>query len=41
MEDTILSGSFVVSGEALAQVIHVGEENYTHKITKEATGKSR
>lgn len=36
MEDTILSGSFVVSGEALAQVIHVGEENYTHKITKEA-----
>ena len=34
--DTILSGSFVVSGEALAQVIHVGEENYTYKITKEA-----
>ena len=34
--DNILSGSFVVSGEALAQVIHVGEENYTYKITKEA-----
>lgn len=34
--DTILSGSFVVSGEALAQVIHVGEENYTYKITKSA-----
>lgn len=32
----ILSGSFVVSGEALAQVIHVGEENYTYKITKQA-----
>ena len=34
--DTILSGSFVVSGEALVQVIHIAEENYTYKITKEA-----
>ena len=34
--DNILSGSFIVSGEAYAQVIHVGEENYTYKITKEA-----
>lgn len=34
--DTILSGSYVVSGEALVQVIHVGEENYTYKITKSA-----
>ncbi len=34
--DTILSGSFVVSGKALAQVMHVGEENYTYKITKTA-----
>ena len=34
--DKVLSGSYVVSGEALAQVIHIGEENYTYKITKEA-----
>ena len=34
--DTILSGSFVISGESVAQVIHVGEENYTYKITKSA-----
>lgn len=34
--DTILSGSFVISGEAKVQVIHIGEENYTYKITKEA-----
>ena len=34
--DTILSGSFIVSGDAKVQVIHVAEENYTYKITKEA-----
>ena len=32
----ILSGSFVVSGMALAEVIHVGTENYTAKISAEA-----
>lgn len=32
----ILSGSFVVSGMALAEVIHVGAENYTAKISAEA-----
>ena len=34
--DKVLSGSYVVSGEAYAQVINVGEENYTYKITKNA-----
>ena len=34
--DTILSGSFVVSGKCIAKVIHIGEENYTAKISKEA-----
>ena len=35
-QQTILSGSYVVSGEALAQVIHIGKENYTYKISKDA-----
>ena len=34
--DTLLSGSYVISGTALAQVTHVGEENYTYKISKDA-----
>ena len=34
--DTILSGSFIVSGRCLAQVIHIGEDNYTSKISKDA-----
>ena len=34
--DEILSGSYVVSGQALIEVIHIGEENYTYKITKSA-----
>lgn len=32
----LFSGSFVTAGEALCQVIHVGEENYIEKINKEA-----
>ena len=32
----ILSGSFVVSGNCLAEVIHVGADNYTAKISAEA-----
>lgn len=35
-EDTVLSGSFVVSGTALGQVIHVGKENYAAKIVSDA-----
>lgn len=31
--DTLLSGSFVVSGECRARVEHVGAENYASKIT--------
>lgn len=31
--DTVLSGSFVVSGNCKAQVINVGEDNYTSKIS--------
>lgn len=34
--DTLLSGSFIVSGKCLGQVIHVGENNYSSKISKEA-----
>jgi len=34
--DTLLSGSFIVSGKAYARVIHVGAENYAVKITQEA-----
>ena len=33
--DIILSGSYVVSGKCIAKVEHVGEENFTSKITKE------
>ncbi len=33
--DIILSGSFIVSGRCIAQVEHVGEENFTSKISKE------
>lgn len=34
--DTLLSGSFIVSGQAYARVIHIGAENYAVKITQEA-----
>ncbi len=34
--DTILSGSFILSGKCYSKVIHVGESNYTNKISKEA-----
>ena len=36
INDELLSGSFVVSGHAYAKVIHVGEDNYTAKISAEA-----
>lgn len=34
--DELLSGSFVISGNAYTKVIHVGEENYSSKISAEA-----
>ncbi len=34
--DSLLSGSFIVSGNALAQVEHVGADNYATKITGDA-----
>lgn len=34
--DTLLSGSFVVSGKCRAEVIHVAEENYIQKLALEA-----
>ena len=34
--DTLLSGSFVVSGKCKAEVIHIGDENYTSKISSGA-----
>ncbi len=35
--DTILSGSFIVSGNCLSQVFHVGDSNYVNTISSEAT----
>lgn len=34
--DNILSGSFVVSGKAIVETIHVGADNYAAKISLEA-----
>jgi len=34
--DPLLSGSFVVSGEAMVQVTHVGLENYASKLAEDA-----
>lgn len=34
--DMLLSGSFIVSGSCFAKVIHIGDENYTNKISKQA-----
>ncbi len=34
--DTILSGSFVVSGSCVARVEHIGKDNYISKISSEA-----
>ena len=34
--DTILSGSYIVSGKCIAKVEHIGEDNYTSKISSEA-----
>ena len=35
-QSELFSGSFVTSGQAVCQVIHVGEDNYIQKITREA-----
>lgn len=34
--DMLLSGSFIVSGDCIAKVENIGEDNYTSKISKEA-----
>ena len=34
--DTLLSGSFIVSGSTIAKVIHVGKDNYINTISSEA-----
>ena len=34
--EKLLSGSFIVSGNAISKVIHVGKDNYVSKITNEA-----
>ena len=34
--DELFSGSFVTSGEAYCQVVHVGKDNYAAQITSEA-----
>ncbi len=34
--DMLLSGSFVVSGKCYAKVEHIGYDNYTYKISKDA-----
>ena len=35
-DDLVLSGSFIVSGNAILKVEHIGEDNYTSKISKDA-----
>ncbi len=37
--DELLSGSYILSGNAYAQVIHVGKDNYVSKISNEAKNK--
>ena len=34
--DTLLSGSFIISGSSICKVIHVGENNYVNKISSDA-----
>lgn len=34
--DTLLSGSFIVSGSTFARVIHIGKDNYINTISQEA-----
>ena len=34
--DSLLSGSFVVSGECYCKVVHIGKENYANKIAEDA-----
>ena len=34
--DTVLSGSYIISGNICTKVIHIGEDNYTSKISKDA-----
>ena len=34
--DEVLSGSFIISGNVTTKVIHIGEDNYTSKISKDA-----
>ena len=34
--DLLLSGSFIVSGNCICQVEHIGDDNYTNKISSEA-----
>lgn len=36
VDDELFSGSFVTSGEACCQIIHVGKDNYAAQITSEA-----
>ena len=35
VNDALFSGSFVISGKALARVTHVGNENYAAKLANE------
>lgn len=35
-DDMILSGSFVVGGKVKASILHIGDDNYTSKISKDA-----
>lgn len=39
--DELYSGSFVVSGEARAQVIHVGKDNFIEQLSSQATKYSK
>ncbi len=34
--DTLTSGSFITSGTAITEVIHIGDDNFINKLTKDA-----
>ncbi|WZU02517.1 hypothetical protein MGH68_06070 [Erysipelothrix sp. D19-032] len=40
-DDTLLSGSFIVSGTCYAQVVHVGSDNYATKVTQQVSTQRR
>ncbi|MGL4383450.1 MAG: HAD-IC family P-type ATPase, partial [Bacilli bacterium] len=40
-DDPLLSGSFILSGNCYAQVVHVGSDNYATKLTNDASNRKK